>query len=110
MIKLQPTLDRVAILPDERIAVTEGKIIIPDKAQKKTHYGTVLAIGPGGFNIDGSRREMSVKEGDRVLYTGSHDLTQTGSKVIIADEEDIIAVAREVKKPRKTRSGRKKKI
>lgn len=90
--KLTPTMDRVAILPDGPIKKTEGGILLPEKGQKEVHYGTVLAIGPGGFNIDGSRREMSVKPNDRVLFSGSHNLTPTGSKVVIVDDEDVLAI------------------
>ncbi len=90
---LSPTLDRVAILPDPKEEKTKGGILIPGKAQKEVNYGTVLAVGPGGFNADGTRRPMSVKVKDRVFYTDCH-LTQTGGKVVIIDEEDILAVAK----------------
>ncbi len=93
--KLQPTLDRIAIKPDPRETETKGGIIIPDKAQKRKSYGTVMAVGPGTFNLDGSRRKMPFKKGDWVLYTGCHDLTPTGSEIEIVDEEDILAVVSE---------------
>lgn len=92
--KLTPTLDRVAILPDPKEEKSKGGIIIPGKAQKETNYGTVVAVGPGGFNMDGTRRPMSVKVKDRVFFTDCH-LTQTGSKVVIVDDEDILAVAKD---------------
>lgn len=92
--KLTPTLDRVAILPDPKEEKTKGGILIPDKAQKEVNYGIVVAVGPGGFNQDGTRRPMSVKVKDRVFFTDCH-LTETGSKVVIVDDEDILAVAKE---------------
>ncbi len=92
-IKLKPTLDRIAVKPDPAEMETKGGIILPKG--KKNCYGIVLAIGPGGFNMDGSRREMSVKVGDRILYTGCHDLTATGDKeVVMIDDEDVLAVAK----------------
>lgn len=90
---LTPTLDRVAIEREDSEAHTEGGIILPDKFQKESNYGIVLAVGPGGFNADGSRRPMGIKVGDRVFFTDYHTTT-TGSKVVIADEEDVLAVAK----------------
>lgn len=92
--KLTPTLDRVAIMPDPKEEVSKGGIVIPGKAQKEVNYGTVLAVGPGGFNTDGTRRPMSVKVKDRVLFTDCH-LTETGTKIVIVDDEDILAVAKD---------------
>lgn len=92
--KLSPTLDRVAILPDPKEERTKGGILIPGKAQKEVNYGTVLAVGPGGFNQDGTRRPMSVAVKDKVFYTDCH-LTETGTKVVIVDDEDILAVAKD---------------
>lgn len=94
MMKLFPTLDRVAIEREDSETQTEGGIILPDKSQKESNYGIVLAVGQGGFNADGTRRPMGIKVGDRVLFTDYHTTT-TGSKVVICDEEDILAVARD---------------
>ena len=92
--KLTPTLDRVAIEREDSEAKTKGGIILPDKAQTESNYGIVVAVGPGDFNQDGSRRPMGIKVGDRVFFTDFHTTT-TGSKVVIADEEDILAVAKD---------------
>lgn len=92
--KLEPTLDRVAIIREEKEQVSKGGIILPDNAKKESNYGKVVAVGPGGFNQDGSRRPMSVKKGDRVFFTDYHTTT-TDSKVVIVDDEDILAVVKD---------------
>lgn len=89
--KLTPTLDRVAIIREDKEKVSAGGIIISQKAQKESNYGLVVAVGPGTFNMDGSRREMSVKKGDKVFFTDYH-VTETKSKVVIVDDEDILAI------------------
>jgi len=89
--KLIPTLDRVAIIREEKKKTSKGGIILPDKAKEESNFGTVVAVGPGAFNMDGSRREMSIKKGDVVFFTDYH-ITQTESKVVIVDDEDILAV------------------
>lgn len=91
--KLIPTLDRVAIKREDKKNKSPGGIIIPDRSKEESNYGEVVAVGPGGFNQDGSRREMSVKVGDIVFFTDYHTTT-TKSKVVIVDDEDILAIVK----------------
>ena len=91
--KLAPTLDRVAIRRDNKEKLSAGGIILGAKAEQKSNFGTVLAVGPGGWYQDGTRRAMSVKVGYKVLFTDYHT-TETTSKVVIVDEEDILAVVK----------------
>jgi chaperonin GroES len=89
--KLIPTLDRVAIIREEKKKTSDGGIIIPNA--EESNYGEVVAVGPGGFNQDGSRRQMSVKVGDIVFFTDYH-VTTTKSKVVIVDDEDVLAIVK----------------
>ena len=89
--KLLPTLDRVAIIREPKKQKSNGGIILP--CEKESNYGEVVAAGPGGWNQDGSRREMSVKKGDIVFFTDYHTTT-TDSKVVIVDEEDVLAIVK----------------
>ena len=91
--KLTPTLDRVAIIREDKKQKTDGGIILPDGSKEESNYGEVVAVGPGGFNEDGSRREMSVKVGDVVFFTDYH-VTVTGCKTVIVDDEDILAIVK----------------
>ena len=91
--KLTPTLDRVAIIREEKKKTSKGGIILPDQAKEESNFGEVVAVGPGAFNMDGSRRPMSVKKGDVVFFTDYH-ITQTESKVVIVDDEDILAIVK----------------
>ena len=90
--KLIPTLDRVAIKREDRKKKSAGGILLPN--EEESNYGIVVAVGPGGFNQDGSRREMSVKVGDLVFFTDYHT-TITGNKVVIVDSEDILAIVKD---------------
>ena len=92
--KLEPTLNRVAIIREEKEKVTKGGIVLPENAKEESNYGEVVAVGPGGWNQDGSRREMSVKGGDIVFFADYH-ITTTKCKVVIVDEEDILAIVRD---------------
>lgn len=61
--KIKPLADRVLINPCAAEEVTVSGIIIPDSAKEKPLKGTVLATGNGTKD-----EEMTVKEGDTVLY------------------------------------------
>ena len=89
--KLQPTLDRVAIKRHPKENKSKGGIVLPDNAKEESSYGEVVAVGPGGFNQDGTRRPMEVKKGDIVFFTDYH-ITTEKSGIVIADLEDILAV------------------
>ena len=94
--KLEPILDRVAILREkEKIEQSDGGILIPNAKDKQSNYGEVVGVGPGGFNMDGSRKEMSVVVGDRVFYTEDYYITEVSNNVVIIDEEGILAVVRD---------------
>ena len=71
-----------------------GGIILPDTAQEKPQQGTVVAVGPGKVSDSGALIEMSVKEGDKILY-GKYSGTEVnvaGTDYIIMRESDILAV------------------
>ena len=73
---------------------SSGGIILPDTAQEKPQQGTVVAVGPGKVSDSGALIEMSVKEGDKILY-GKYSGTEVnvaGTDYIIMRESDILAV------------------
>ena len=46
---------------------TAGGIFLPESSVKELNEAKVLAVGPGGFDKEGKRLQMSVSEGDKVL-------------------------------------------
>lgn len=64
---LAPLLDRVLVQRIKAEARTAGGIFLPESSVKELNEAKVLAVGPGGFDRDGKRISMSVKEGDKVL-------------------------------------------
>jgi chaperonin GroES len=64
----QPVGDRVLVRRDEKEAKA-GRFIIPDEYRKLSHFGTVVAVGPGGRDrLTGALIPMEVAPGDRVRY------------------------------------------
>jgi chaperonin GroES len=62
-----------------------GGIIIPDTAKEKPQQGEVAAIGNGKLLENGTRINLDVQVGDRVLF-GKY----SGTEVKIDEEEFLI--------------------
>ena len=66
---LKPIADRIVVRREAAEEKTAGGILLPDAAKNKPQRGTVVAVGPGKMKPDGSRAEMQLKVGDKVLFT-----------------------------------------
>jgi chaperonin GroES len=91
--KIKPLSDRVLIQPAPAEQKTESGIIIPDSAKEKPQEGTVVAAGPGKVE-NGNKIEMSVAEGDKVLYGkySGTEITLDGEEYLIMRESDILGI------------------
>ena len=92
-IKIRPLDDRVVVEPMEAEETTAGGIVLPDTAKEKPQRGKVLAVGPGRLLDNGQRAEMSVAEGDEVIYGkyGGTEIEISNEEVKILRESDILA-------------------
>ncbi len=92
-VRIRPLDDRVVIEIVDAEVTTKGGIVLPDTAQEKPQEGIIVAAGPGKLLEDGKRADLSVAEGDRVIfgkYSGS-DVTVDGQEFKIMRESDILA-------------------
>lgn len=92
--KLVPLGEKVVIKRLEAEEITAGGILLPDSAKEKPQQGRVLSVGDGRLLPDGSRAELQVGEGDRVLfnnYSGT-EVVIDGEELMIMDEQEILAV------------------
>ncbi len=94
---LQPLSDRVIVQPLQEEERTAGGILLPDTAKERPQQGKVVAVGPGRVNDEGKRLEMTVKEGDRVVYAkyAGTEVVIDGEEYLIMSESDILAVVQE---------------
>ena len=92
-IKVRPLDDRVIVSPQEAEEVTAGGIVLPDTAKEKPQRGAVVAVGPGRLLDSGERGELSIREGDEVIYGkyGGSDIEVDGADYKILRESDILA-------------------
>ncbi len=91
---LKPLGDRVLVRPSEQEERTSGGIVLPDMARKRPQEGTILAVGSGQLMKNGKRVPLSVKPGDKVVYSkyAGTEVTIEGEELIILDEDSILAV------------------
>lgn len=90
---LKPLGDRV-VLKAEDEEQTVGGIVLAPNAKNKPTTGKVVAVGPGKALDNGQVRELSVKEGDKVLfdkYAGS-EVEYNGEKFLVVHENDLVAI------------------
>ncbi|MDX1585685.1 MAG: co-chaperone GroES [Balneolaceae bacterium] len=91
--KIKPLSDRVLVQPEPAEEKTSSGIIIPDTAKEKPQEGKVIAAGPGKVE-NGNKIDMSVKEGDKVLYGkySGTEITLDGEEYLIMRESDILGI------------------
>lgn len=92
--KFRPLRDRVLVLRIDAEETTPSGIIIPDTAQDSPMEGIVIAVGEGKVNDDGTREEMSVQEGHRVIFGkwSGTDIKIDGKDYLILTEDDLIGI------------------
>lgn len=91
---IKPLHDRVIVRRIEEGEQVRGGIIIPDSAKEKPQEGEVIAAGDGKKKDDGTRLELDVKTGDRVLfgkYSGS-EIKIDGEELLMMREDEILGI------------------
>lgn len=93
-LSIRPLGDRVIVkaLPQEE--KTKGGVILPDTAKEKPQQGEVVAVGPGRVTDKGTKVDMEVRVGDKVLY-GKYSGTEVkldGEDYLIIKESEVLAI------------------
>ncbi len=90
---LIPLGDRVVLQRDAAEETTAGGIVLPDSAKDKPQRGTVVAVGDGHVKSDGSKLALSVKAGDKVLFTSyaGEEISVGDDDFLLLRESDILA-------------------
>lgn len=91
---IKPLCDRVVIKVSEGDMKTASGIVLPDTAKEKPQEGEVVAVGTGKMLDNGTRAQMEVKTGDKVIfskYSGS-EVKVDEQNYLIVRESDILAI------------------
>ena len=94
---LKPMFDNVVVEHIEQDDKTTGGVFLPDTAKEKPQEGIIRAVGAGRVTDKGTKLDMHVKVGDRVLYrkySGS-EVKIDGTEYLIIPEKDILALVQQ---------------
>lgn len=83
--KIVPLGDRVVLRREDPESKTAGGIVLPDSAQNRPQRGTVVSVGDGYVGRDGSRHALTLKAGDRVIFS-----SYAGDEIEIGDEKLLL--------------------
>lgn len=91
---IKPLQDRILVKRFESEQKTASGIIIPDSAKEKPQEGEVIAVGPGKALDTGSRLELTVKVGDKVLFGkyAGQEIKLDGEEYLIMREDDLLGI------------------
>ncbi|WP_075620374.1 co-chaperone GroES [Paenisporosarcina indica] len=91
---LKPLGDRIVIELIEAEEVSAFGIVLPDSAKEKPQEGKVVAVGTGRVLENGTRVELDVKEGDKIIFSkyAGTEVKYEGNEFLIVRENDILAI------------------
>lgn len=92
---IKPLSNHILIEPIKEEQISKSGIFLPDTVQKeKPEQGLVIAVGDGKKTDDGKIVPVSVRSGQKVLFTkyGPSEIKLDGKEYLIAREEDILAI------------------
>jgi len=93
-VNIRPLADRVIVQRAEAEDKTAGGILLPESAKDKPKEGKVISVGDGRVLDDGTRQALSVKAGDRVLFSSyaGTEVKYQGEEYLIVGESELLAV------------------
>ena len=92
---IKPLGNRI-LVRRSHVQATKGGILLPDTAKEKPKEGEVIAVGPGKRNDKGELEPMTVKKGDKILfssYAGTEVKSEDHSEeLLIMSEDEVLGI------------------
>ena len=91
---IDPIEYKVVVRPEKAIEKTKGGIVLPDIAKDKPMAATVIAVGEGRLDSNGTLHPIPLEAGARVLvgkYTGV-EVNYDETSYLIASPDEVLAV------------------
>jgi len=92
---IKPLHDKIVVKPISEAETTVSGIVLPDTVDKeRPEKGEVIATGPGKMLASGSRVDVSVKVGDKVMFKkySPDEIKIDGQEYLIISDEDILGI------------------
>lgn len=91
---IRPLHDRVLLKRQNEEERTAGGLYIPESAKERPTEATVISVGKGRVQENGTVTPLAVKPGDTVLFGkyAGNEIKVDGEELLIIREEDVLAV------------------
>ena len=92
---LKPLHDNIIVKQLKEEEVTKSGIVLPDTLNKeKPQQGEIIAVGPGKKDDEGKMIEMSVKIGDKILFSkySPNEVKIDNEEYLVMRESDVLAI------------------
>lgn len=92
---LKPLYDNIIVEQLKEEEVTKSGIVLPDTINKeKPQQGEVIAVGPGKKDSNGNLIEMSLKIGDKILFSrySPNEIKIDNEEYLVMKEGDVLAI------------------
>jgi chaperonin GroES len=91
---VQPLDNRIVIRPFPAEVLTASGLVLVQLEEEKPMAGTVISIGPGRKQDDGTRAPMQVKTGDKVMFGkyAQQPFQHEGETLLAMCEMDILFI------------------
>ena len=92
---LKPLHDNIIVKQFKEEEITKSGIVLPDTLNKeKPQQGEIIAVGPGKKDDEGKMIEMSVKIGDKILFTkySPNEVKIDNEEYLVMRESDVLAI------------------
>jgi chaperonin GroES len=105
-VKFHPQGEYLLVRPDDARDRTPGGVVLPESVREQAGFkvvrGTVVEVGTGAadaqgkplYDRDGERIPLTVKRGDRIIYTlyGHTEVDVDGIELLLVKESNVFAV------------------
>ena len=91
---IQPLYDKVLLRRKKAAATTSSGLHVPQAAQEKSQFATVVAVGPGRLLDDYTRVPLTVEPGMTVLLDKwqGDEIEVDGEMMIIIAEKEVLGI------------------
>jgi len=92
---LKPLYDNIIVKQLKEEEITKSGIVLPDTISKdKPQQGEIIAVGPGKKDNNGNIIKMSVKIGDKVLFSrySPNEVKIENEEYLVMKEGDVLAI------------------
>ena len=91
---IKPLGDRVVLKAIQEEENKAGIVIAQTEEKEQPEQGEVIAVGPGFYNNAGELVELSVKVGDKVVFSkyGPSEVSLDGQDYLIVKQDDILGI------------------